>query len=41
MISWCMENVTVSPKEKEEPLPFAVYFNWKSKTQASFIAEQF
>ena len=39
MISWFMENITVSPKEREEPLTFTFSSNWETRTQANFIVE--
>ena len=30
-----------SPKEREEPLAFALSSHWKTKTRANFMAERF
>lgn len=42
MISWFMENITVfSQRERGEPLAFALFSGWKTKTQANFRAKGF
>lgn len=39
MISWFVENITVSPKEREEPLTFTFSSKWETRTQANFTVE--
>lgn len=41
MIPWFIENIDISPKEREESLIFALSSNWKTKTQSSLMAEGF
>lgn len=40
MIFGFMENIILSPKEREEPVIFALSSNWKSRTQADFIGDK-
>lgn len=39
MIFWFMENITVSPKERENLLTFTFSSNGEMRSQANFIVE--